>query len=96
MQDQSGISIQQDQYQEYRSAPQSQSGYIYLQVIFKPDAKEIDIRKLLTKLNASIVEGPGEFGGYVVRIEQASGVSVEDQLRGSGLIDMLEEVKGAQ
>ena len=60
--------IQPELYQEYRAIPHPQSEYLYLEVIFKPDAKEIDIRKLLTRLNASIVAGPGEFGEYKISV----------------------------
>jgi len=93
MQDQQGAAIQPDQYQEYRSAPQSQSGYIYLQVIFKPDAKEIDIRKLLTKLNASIVEGPGEFGEYVIKVKMHQKINAFEAIEESGLTELVGQSK---
>lgn len=42
---------------------------VVLQVKFAPDATEAQIRSLLQKVHADLVEGPGEIGVYRIRIE---------------------------
>lgn len=79
-----------EQASEYRAAPQAPANFAYLEVYFKPDTKEVDIRKLLTQLNATIVDGPGEFGQYRVRVEIASEQSSLQKIRESNLVDSAE------
>ena len=72
---------------EYRAVPQPASNYTYLEVNFKPETKEIDIRKLLTQLNASIVDGPGEFGQYRVQVKTDAKHDAISKIKASGLVD---------
>lgn len=84
---QSNDGLKHEQSQEYRATPQAPTNYAYLEVYFKPDTKEVDIRKLLTKLNAGIVDGPGEFGQYRIKIKAGNERSVEQIIRASGVAD---------
>lgn len=56
-------------YAEWRSVgtEPSVAGAV-LQINFKPDARETDIRLLLINLEGEIVGGPGQFGHYIVRV----------------------------
>lgn len=81
----SSVNARMEQVSEYRSTPVPQAAYIYVEVYFKPDAKEIDIRKLLTRLNATIVDGPGQFGQWRLKMK-AAGVEAKT-LKESGLVD---------
>jgi len=84
---QSKDELRYEQSQEYRATPSAPTNYAYLEVYFKPDAKEVDIRKLLTQFNASIVEGPGEFGQYRIKIKAGNERSAEQTIRASGIAD---------
>jgi hypothetical protein len=76
-----------EQAAEYRAAPQAPTNFAYLEVYFKPDAKEVAIRKLLTQLNAAIVDGPGEFGQYRVRVKAETAQEAIGQIKESKLAD---------
>lgn len=76
---------------EYRSVPQPQDGYAYIEVNFKPDVREIDIRKLLTKLDATIADGPGEFGQYRLKVHAGSLQATLKALRSSGIAEEARE-----
>ena len=78
---------------EFRSVPQAPDAFAYIEVYFKPDAKEIDIRKLLTKLNATIVDGPGEFGQWRVKVKVGTERVAMKGLKGSGLVDELSPMR---
>jgi hypothetical protein len=71
--------------------PELSANYTYLEVCFKPDTREIDIRKLLILLNASIVDGPSEFGQYRVKIKAGSEQSTVQAIRESSLADSVVE-----
>lgn len=75
---------------EYRSTPSAPVQYAFLDVYFKPDTREIDIRKLLVRLDAAIDEGPGEFGQYRIRVRGADKEAAADAFRKSGLTDAVE------
>lgn len=74
---------------EYRSTLQPPANYAYLEVHFKPEAKAVDIRKLLIHLNATIVDGPGEFGQYRVRIKAGEEHDILKKIHASGLVDLV-------
>lgn len=86
---QSKDELRYEQSQEYRAVPQAPANSAYLEVYFKPDTKEVDIRKLLTQLNASIVDGPGEFGQYRIRINSNAAQEALSVIRKSGLVDSI-------
>ena len=44
-------------------------------------------RELLTKLNATIVDGPGEFGQYRIGIKSGSELEAKKAIQNSGLVD---------
>lgn len=53
-----------------------------LQVTFKPQTTEAQIRGLLANLQAEIVSGPGALGVYTVRVPEGQGASALAKLRG--------------
>ncbi len=57
-------------------------------VVFKQDAKELGIRKLLTTLHDTIVDGPSDFGQYRLRIKAGTEPAALKELRSSGLVDL--------
>lgn len=75
LQGQSGKPSLGEEVETYRSSPVLASDEATLEVFFKPDAKAVDIRKLLTRLNANIVEGPGAFGEYLIKIKAGNAQS---------------------
>jgi hypothetical protein len=87
MRGQPGASVEEQRAAEYRGVPQPPANYAYLEVVFKPDAKEIEIRKLLVKLNASIVDGPGEFGQYRLKVKLGAEREAINIIQASGLAD---------
>jgi hypothetical protein len=89
MRSQPGTSVeaQSDQASEYRAVPQPPVSYSYLEVYFKPDAREVEIRKLLMQLNATIADGPGEFGQYRVKVAAGSAQVAIGKIQASGLVD---------
>lgn len=81
------VEEQINQASEYRAVPQAPASYSYLEVYFKPDAREVEIRKLLTRLNASIADGPGEFGQYRVKVKAGAVQDAISKIQASGLVD---------
>ena len=59
----------------------------YLEVYFKPDAKEVDIRKLLIRLKLTFADGPGEFGQYRVKVKVEFEQDAIRNFQESGLVD---------
>lgn len=84
------IEAMRGQAGQYRAAPQPPANYTYLEIYFKSDAKEVEIRKLLTQLSASIVDGPGEFGQYRVKVKAGTEEFTAQEIRDSGVADSVE------
>jgi anti-sigma factor RsiW len=61
-----------------------------LQVVFKPDAAERDIRGLLTSVDAELVGGPGALGVYTIRVPAGRADAAAAALRGRA--DLVESV----
>jgi anti-sigma factor RsiW len=61
-------------------------------VMFRPDARDGDLRAALTKAGARIVDGPTASGAYVVRIAPASRVQALDGLRATPQIVLAEPI----
>lgn len=61
-------------------------------VMFKPDARDSDLRAALTKAGARIVDGPTASGAYVVRIAPASRAQALDGLRATPQIVLAEPI----
>lgn len=76
-----------EQAGQYRAAPQPPVNYTHLEIYFKPDTKEVEIRKLLIQLGASIVDGPGEFGQYRVKVKTGTEQDAMGKIQASGLVD---------
>ena len=57
-----------DESSIYRSAGDTQASRAQIEVSFRADAKEQDIRRLLVALGAEIVGGPGQLGFYQLRL----------------------------
>jgi len=79
-------------YEEFRASPLVVSDFGYLEVYFKPDSKEVDIRKLLTILHVAIIDGPGEFGQYKLKVKLVDEQEVIRRIEGSGLVDSVVKV----
>jgi anti-sigma factor RsiW len=71
------------------SGPPAASGDL-LQVTFKPDATERDIRSLLGSVEAELVGGPGALGVYTVRVPAGRAGAAAGTLRGRA--DLVESV----
>lgn len=87
---------QGSQYSEYRAASVPDQAAAFLEVYFKPEAKEMDIRKLLASLNASIVSGPGEYGQWRLRVDADKISKASEELKRSGLVDEVRPVPAPQ
>ncbi|HEX7850219.1 MAG TPA: hypothetical protein VF485_10865, partial [Sphingomonas sp.] len=57
-------------YRALGSAPTAQPGNAL--VMFKPDARDVDLRAALIRAGARVVDGPTASGAYVVRIAPES------------------------
>jgi hypothetical protein len=79
--------LMHEETSEYRATPQPPANDVFLEIYFKPDSKEVDIRKLLTQLKASIVDGPGEFGQYRVKVKVGAEQEAINKIQASGLVD---------
>lgn len=60
--------------------------YVYLRVIFRPNATEGEIRLLLASENAWVAGGPGQSGEYYLRLSPDKVQSAEEAIRASGLV----------
>ncbi|WP_066811649.1 zf-HC2 domain-containing protein [Sphingomonas asaccharolytica] len=61
-------------------------------VMFRPDARDSDLRAALTKARARVVDGPTASGAYVVRIAPASRAQALDGLRATPQIVLAEPI----
>jgi hypothetical protein len=61
-------------------------------IMFKPDARDSDLRAALTKAGARIVDGPTASGAYVVRIAPVSRAQALDGLRATPQIVLAEPI----
>jgi hypothetical protein len=87
------IQEQMNNASEYRGVEPSRTSDAYLDVIFKPDTKEIEISKLLTRIHASIVDGPGEFGQYRIKINSGTELQTIQVINESHLADSVQSSK---
>jgi anti-sigma factor RsiW len=77
-------------YRALGSAPTAAPGNAL--VMFRPDARDSDLRAALTKAGARIVDGPTASGAYVVRIAPASRARALDGLRAIPQIVLAEPI----
>lgn len=77
-------------YRALGSAPTAAPGNAL--VMFRPDARDSDLRAALTKAGARVVDGPTASGAYVVRIAPASRAQALDGLRATPQIVLAEPI----
>jgi hypothetical protein len=77
-------------YRALGSAPTAAPGNAL--VMFRPDARDSDLRAALTKAGARIVDGPTASGAYVLRIAPASRAQALDALRATPQIVLAEPI----
>jgi hypothetical protein len=77
-------------YRALGSAPTAAPGNAL--VMFRPDARDSDLRAALAKAGARIIDGPTASGAYVVRIAPASRAQALDGLRATPQIVLAEPI----
>jgi hypothetical protein len=65
-----------------------------LRVNFTPDAKEADIRLLLSAIEGSLVGGPGQLGDYFVRVPAGAENAAASRLKRERIVAAVEIVAG--
>lgn len=64
----------------------AESGPLF-KVNFKADAREVDIRLLLTQVQGELAGGPGQLGDWYVRVPADRFAAAESHLKGSAIVD---------
>jgi hypothetical protein len=59
----------------------------YVKLNFKPDAREADIRMLLTQVQGSLAAGPGQLGDYYIRVSAAQLADITTTLGSSSIVE---------
>ena len=77
-------------YRALGSAPTAQPGNAL--VMFRPDARDIDLRAALTKAGARVVDGPTASGAYIVRIAPERRTQAIAGLRATPQIELAEPI----
>jgi hypothetical protein len=77
-------------YRALGSAPMAQPGNAL--VMFRPDARDSDLRAALIKARARIVDGPTATGAYIVRIAPESRGQAIDGLRATPQVELAEPI----
>ena len=80
-------------YHALGSAPAAPGGNAI--VIFRPDARESDISRLLKDNDARVVDGPTAANAYVLRIPGSTRTHVLDRLRGDSTVVLAEPLDAA-
>jgi anti-sigma-K factor RskA len=65
-----------------------------LRVNFAPDAREADIRLLLSAVEGSLVGGPGQLGDYYVRVPAGAEKAAANRLKHDRIVAAVEIVPG--
>jgi hypothetical protein len=78
------------EYAEYRSLPTVQANTPLLRVIFKAEAKEVDIRGALVDVGGTLVGGPGQLGEYLVRVPPEKVEVAAARLRANEAVEAVE------
>lgn len=63
-------------------------------VMFKPETREVELRKLLTDVDADIVGGPTESNGYLLNLPQAKRDAALERLRKQPQIMLAQPLDG--
>lgn len=77
-------------YRALGSAPTAQPGNAL--VMFRPDARDVDLRSALIEAGARVVDGPTATGAYVVRIAPAGRAQALDRLRATPQVALAEPI----
>ena len=77
-------------YRALGSAPTAQPGNAL--VMFKPDARDSDLRAALIKAGARVVDGPTATGAYIVRIAPEGRGQAIDDLRATPQVELAEPI----
>lgn len=82
----SGEQSQSSEFGQIRSvAPHGAAPLPVLQVTFKPEVMERDMRLLLVRVDGRFVDGPGQLGDYIVAVSPQRIESAKQQIEASGL-----------
>lgn len=65
-----------------------------LRVNFTPDAKEMDIRRLLVSVRGSLAAGPGQLGDYFIRVPKGRADEAMAKLKASAIVESVRAVAG--
>jgi hypothetical protein len=64
----------------------------YVKLNFRPDAREQEIRLLLTQVQGTLASGPGQLGDYFVRVPAAQLAHITATLGASPIVESLSVV----
>jgi hypothetical protein len=83
-------------YGGMRAIPNEQAQVVpVLQVNFKPDSTERDIRMLLVSVGGSVVAGPGQLGNYVISVAPEKLTQAREQLAQSKIVEAVSVLQNA-
>jgi hypothetical protein len=83
-------------YGSIRAIPNEQAQVVpVLQVNFKPDSTERDIRMLLVSVGGTVVAGPGQLGNYVVSVAPEKIGQARAQLEQSKIVEAVSVLQDA-
>lgn len=84
--------IPRDNHYETYSSSSGQKDGILINAVFKPGAKEMEIRTLLQQIGASIVDGPTASGLYVLEVDASANVdAIIQKLDESEIVRLVEK-----
>lgn len=75
------------EYAKTRALAQQPASGPVLQVTFKSDITERDLRLLLIRVGGRVVDGPGQLGDYIVAVPSERIEPAREELEQSGLVD---------
>ena len=82
-----------DESSIYRSGGEAQALRAQIEVSFRADATEQDIRRLLVALGAEIVGGPGQLGFYQLRLPEGDLAKAIERLKGERIVESVAEIR---
>ena len=77
-------------YHALGSAPANEAGNVV--IVFQPEISERDMRSVLLRSDARVVDGPNASGAYVVRVPQGGRVAALERLRGMPQVMLAEPI----
>ncbi|MGD9365524.1 MAG: hypothetical protein PVH87_07500 [Desulfobacteraceae bacterium] len=86
---------QQAFFTTYSSPSSTETDKVHLNVVFIEEAREIEIRTLLRKLDAAIVSGPSDAGLYVLAVDKTADIdALLRQLDASPIVRLAKKTLG--